>query len=360
MTASRRVRSAATVIAAVTLLAPVAAFVLVPPWESTLGPQPMADFFGVVLLVVVYLGLGLALVLRRSENVISWLLLAIALIWSLNLLASSAIEALNGSGVAEWYANWSFAASVGSLLVLFHIFPTGRPVTGRWRYGSYVAIIAASLSLVPTVKSGILALVLAGILATCWLIGLATAIPVLVHRYHRAVDAERQQIKWFLFCVVAALMLWVLFAATYALGGFIALAMPGVGVAIALLRYHLYDIDRVISRATTYLIVTALVLGTYGLVVTIVIKVLPASSDLPIAAATLAAAAVARPAVRRVQAVVDRRFDRAKYDGQHEVDAFGSRLRHEVNPSVVLDDLMAVVAATVRPTRAGVWVRDAP
>jgi hypothetical protein len=157
----------------------------------------------------------------------------------------------------------------------------------------------------------------------------------------------------------SGLVLWLLVANSLWLLGYVALAMPGIGVAIALLRYHLYDIDRVISRTTSYLIVTALVLGTYGLVVTVVVKVLPASNDLPIAAATLAAAAVARPAVRRVQSVVDRRFDRAKYNGQHEVESFGARLRNEVNPANVLDDLVAVVAATVRPSSARVWIREA-
>ena len=376
MTASRRVRAIATVVAVAAVAAWVLAIVVAAPWSSRVtGEHPLGDFLGLTLLIAVYLTLGTALVLRRPENPISWLLLAVALIEAFNMLAGAAVDGTADTGstahaFAAWYGAWSFAASVGTLLVLFHLFPTGRPVASRWRFGTYVAIFGVSLSLVPAVESGeadgiglsgspVLRTVLVGALAVSWIVGLATAIPVLVQRYRRSVDAERQQIKWFLYCFIGGLVLWMLVANSVWLLGYMALAMPGIGVAIALLRYHLYDIDRVISRTTSYLIVTALVLGTYGLVVTVVIRVLPASNDLPIAAATLAAAAVARPAVRRVQGVVDRRFDRAKYNGQHEVDSFGARLRHEVNPANVLDGLMAVVAATVRPSSARVWVKEA-
>lgn len=350
MTASRRVRVIAALVVAATVGAWVLAMVVAAPWSSRIGGEhPIGDFLGLTLLIVVYLTLGTALVLQRPENAISWLLLAVAVIEAFNLLAGAVVDDAADAGaaahsLAAWYGAWSFAASIGTLMVLFHLFPTGRPVASRWRFGTYVAIFGVSLSLVPAVESGeadgiglsnypVLHNVLVGALAVSWLIGLATAIPVLVQRYRRSVDAERQQIKWFLYCFIGGLALWILLSNTLWFG-YLALAMPAIGVAVALLRYHLYDIDRVI-------------------------KVLPASNDLPIAAATLAAAAVARPAVRRVQNVVDRRFDRAKYNGQHEVESFGARLRKEVNPANILDDLVAVVAATVRPSSAHVWVREA-
>jgi hypothetical protein len=125
---------------------------------------------------------------------------------------------------------------------------------------------------------------------------------------------------------------------------------------VAILRYHLYDIDRIISRTTSYLAVTGLVLATYGVVVSIVLHFMPDSSNLAVAAATLTAAAVARPAVRRVRRVVDRRFDRTRYDQLRTLDAFGEELRQLARPDDVSRRLLVTVQAALEPTTATLWL----
>ncbi len=137
------------------------------------------------------------------------------------------------------------------------------------------------------------------------------------------------------------------------------LAMLPLVMGVAILRYRLYDIDRLVSRTASYTIVTALVLATYAAVVAFVSTLLPdKTSALPVAVATLAAAAVFSPLLRRVQTRVDRRFDRQKYDALLVVDQFGERLRSETDPDAALAELLSVVDRTVLPTSATVWLAD--
>jgi hypothetical protein len=340
------------------------------------GHGPLIDVVLFGLMAALYLALGVVLVTRRPDNVISWLILAFVVILALASLTDAIIAA--GPAVpqqwwwslAAWYSSWYFPALLGLLLMLGHLFPTGRPLPGRWRWAAYAAFLASTVT-VAAMFSGkdsvppnpaavaaphLLQVVSVTVWGLAWIIALFSLGPVLIVRFRTSEGVERQQMKWFLFCTAGAIVAWILQAYASRLF-FVTFMLPGIAVGVSLLRYRLYDIDRVISRTTSYLIVTAMVLATYGLVVTVVLHALPASSDLAVAAATLTAAAIARPAVRRVQAVVDRRFDRAKYDGQRAVDAFGVRLGQQVDPAAVLNDLRGVVAATVRPASLQVWVR---
>jgi hypothetical protein len=137
----------------------------------------------------------------------------------------------------------------------------------------------------------------------------------------------------------------------------VALTFVPVACGIAILRYRLYEIDRVISRTASYVLVTGALLGVYVLVVTTVGQLLPESNALAVASATLAAAALFRPLLSSVQRVVDHRFNRARYDAERTVDAFASRLREEVDPDVVTVDLLQVVERTVVPEHASLWLR---
>ncbi len=125
---------------------------------------------------------------------------------------------------------------------------------------------------------------------------------------------------------------------------------------MAILRYHLYDIDRIISRSTSYALVTALVVVVYLGVVAAASAVMPVSDTLPVALATLVAAAVFRPALRWTQIRVDRRFDRSRYDAENTVHAFSERLAREVDAEVVTDELLEVLDKTVQPSSVGLWV----
>ena len=126
---------------------------------------------------------------------------------------------------------------------------------------------------------------------------------------------------------------------------------------IAILRYHLYDIDRIISRTTSYALVTGLLLATYATVVATATRLLDTEQPVVVAAATLTVAALARPVLRRVQSVVDRRFNRSRYDAVRTVDAFGARIRNQVDPHHVREDLVAVVNATLQPDTVTLWTR---
>jgi hypothetical protein len=140
--------------------------------------------------------------------------------------------------------------------------------------------------------------------------------------------------------------------------GLAGIALPA-GIAVAVLRSGLYELDSVLSRTVSYALVTGLLLAVYSVIVTLVPNLLHTSDSLAVAAATLAAAALARPALRRIQAGIDRQYNRTRYDADRAVHTFGNALRNVVDPSEVLEDLRRVVQTTVEPTRVGVWVRDA-
>ncbi len=134
-------------------------------------------------------------------------------------------------------------------------------------------------------------------------------------------------------------------------------AVP-VASGFAMLRYRLYEIDRLVSRTVTYLGVTSIVLGVYLVLVAAATAVLPARSSLAVAGATLVAAAVFEPSRRRVQTLVDRRFNRARYDAINTIDAFGRRLRDDVDPDQVRRDLVGTVTANLQPGSITVWTRE--
>jgi hypothetical protein len=134
------------------------------------------------------------------------------------------------------------------------------------------------------------------------------------------------------------------------------IAMIPLSCGVAILRYHLYDIDRIVSRTASYAIVTGLVLAVYAVIVTSASRFLHSNSPLVVAGATLVAAALARPALRRVQVVVDRRFDRARYDGARTVDEFGGQLQRTVDVEVVQGDLLRTVQESLQPTTTALWM----
>jgi hypothetical protein len=198
----------------------------------------------------------------------------------------------------------------------------------------------------------------------------------LVVRFVRARGIERQQMKWFVFgtslLVLAALIMVVLgfffgvkdpirnpFAVGSILLGFIAIPVTS---GIAIMRYRLYDIDRIISRTLSYALVTGCLVGAYVALVVVfqaVTRPLTGRSDLAIAASTLIVAALFVPLRRRIQGAVDHRFNRKRYDAEKTIDAFTARLRDEVDISTLNDDLESVVRLTMQPAHVSVWLRDA-
>jgi len=200
--------------------------------------------------------------------------------------------------------------------------------------------------------------------------GLA-AVLSLAFRYRRARTAERAQLKWLVYAgaVVVAAALIAAGPVEQIMGpgdatnnlqnamvsGAIALIAVAIGVAI--LRYRLYDIDRIISRTVAYAIVTGLLIGIYAGLVLLATQVLRIHSTVAVAAATLAAAALFNPVRRRVQHRVDRRFNRARYDAETTVAAFAARLKDAVDLDTVRSDLAGVVQTALEPAQVWVWTR---
>ncbi len=181
-------------------------------------------------------------------------------------------------------------------------------------------------------------------------------------RFRRAHGVERLQLRWF---ALAASLLGATFVLQVWLDGMptvigdlifsAVVAFVPIACGIAILRYRLYDIGRIISRTASYAIVTGMLLATYALVVTSVSRLLGETSTLAVAAATLAAAAVFRPLLSWVQQVVDRRFNRERVDGLREVDRFAERLRSEIDSDVVTQDMLDVARRTLGPSSAVIW-----
>ena len=198
-----------------------------------------------------------------------------------------------------------------------------------------------------------------GVVVAC---GLARAL-AMVRDYRRSTGIERQQLRWLAWAVALFFPLNLVSGTSgdsYPVLGTllsdVALALIPVSCAVAILRYRLYDIGRLISRTTSYLIVTACVVAVYAVVVTSATTLLPdRSSTWAVAGATLAAAALVRPLLSRVQAAVDRRFNRERIDAQRAVDEYGARLADQVDPEVTARELLSVADHTWSPSTVRLW-----
>jgi hypothetical protein len=287
---------------------------------------------------------GVILVWQRPALRFPWIMFASGLVMAL-LVMSSLRTGGDPNGV------YFFVAALPALLA--QVFPTGRPISGPLGWATYVGV--ANI-VAMAIKPGPLQ-------AYVWLGSLLATIPVVAVRFRRSSGAERAQLKWFLYSVTAAVACWLaaslagrLYGGEWAVS--LALALPSLGIVVSLLRYHLYDIDRIISRTASYVVVTGLVLATYGLVVAVVLHVLPDSSNIAVAAATLTAAAVARPAVTRVRSLVDRRFDRTRYDQLRIVGGFGDELAALVRPTDVTTRLLGTVQSSLQPASCNLWLQE--
>ena len=207
-----------------------------------------------------------------------------------------------------------------------------------------------------------------GVALALTVLGVVVAAASLVGRFRRARGIERQQLRWValaagVVALAAALVLAAMVTETSALFGWglglcAAVLPPAIGAAI--LRYRLYDLDRIISRTLAYgLLMVLLGLGYAALVLGLG-QLLGRDSSLAVAGATLAVAALFQPARRRIQQAVDRRFNRRRYDTARTVEAFSARLRHEVDLDVLGAQLLAVVDQTMQPTTASLWLRQSP
>jgi hypothetical protein len=264
--------------------------------------------------------------------------------------------------------------------------PTGRLPSPRWRWWARLAAAApvvAALALVvqpdplapdyhgnPLAVPALARLLAApGVAAVALVfISLLVGAGSLVGRFRRARGTERQQLRWLaLAAALAAGLLLIGLVAGYLSKDAVVLASLTLCVALlplatgaAILRYRLYDLDRIVSRTVAYGLLTVLLGGGYVLVVLGLGQLLGRDSSLAVAAATLAVAAVFQPARRRVQGAVERRFNRRRYDAARTIGAFSARLRDQVDLDDLRGELLAVVDQTTQPTRASLWLRPPP
>jgi hypothetical protein len=328
---------------------------------------------------------GFVLASRRPENRIGWLLLVAGLALGLsgfsNPYALHALVAHRGSlpagQVFGWLSNWIWMIAVAALAFLFLLFPTGRLRSRRWRPAAWFAGGASALAAVcaviaastewahPFTSSGLgspagltaFFLLLNNVLVSA---ALLVSVVALVVRFAKSSGEERLQLKW---CAAAALVLVVVFVASIWVNSAavnvlqsLALLCLWTAIATAILKYRLYEIDRIISRTLAYAIVTGLLVGLYAGLVLLATHVLSLRSTVAVAVATLAAAALFSPVRRRVQRVVDRRFNRARYDADTTVALFAAHLKDAVNLDSVQDDLASVVQRALEPAHVSVWI----
>jgi hypothetical protein len=337
---------------------------------------------------------GLVLSLRRPANPIGWLYAGAGLAWALSLPSGAWVDQLVRAGhplpltarLAVGPGQWVWAPGVALGVTLpALLLPDGRLRSPRWRVvvatsvaGAALTVLAGSLAPgtldeppIPNPfglagPAGKVAAALTGIGLVLHWASLPPAAACVVLRFRAARGVERQQLRWVAAGAAGAVVGLVL-ALPAGLGLlpelfsnviYPALLCPPVATAVAVLRYRLWELDRLVSRTVTYAAVTALLVVPYLLIVPAASRLASGAGNLAVAAATLAAVGAFQPLRRRVQELVDRRFNRRRYDAARTVEAFAARLREQVDLDALSGELLAVVEQTVQPTRASLWLRS--
>ena len=347
----------------------------------------------VVPIVVIYAAVGVIVARRQPRNPIGWLLIAFILVFLLSSIFGNYAVLYyrlghHGLPLAQvavlLQPSWAPALLLFPVVIL--LFPDGRLTSRRWRWVLRAYVVAGVLASAAVYSPAVTAVAghdvrldsfgdvvssgksHSGPLAAAEVLGLALILVIWlsfvghqVLSWRRARGDERQQLKWLatgaaVTVVVVALSFGV--SSTSVSGEIlgIGLAALPVGIGVGILKYRLYEIDRIISRTLAYAIVTGLLVGLYAGLVLLATQVLRFHGTVAVAAATLAAAALFSPLRRRVQHAVDRRFNRARYDADEAVAAFAGRLKDAVDLDSVRDDLTGVVTQTLEPAYLSVWV----
>ena len=343
-----------------------------------------SDVFGNVVNMAIPVG-GFVLASRRPGNRIGWLALAAGLTLGLRSFADQyeqrALVAAPGSWpagpAALWVSEWIWLISLALAAFMFLLFPTGRLRSRRWRPAAWFVGAVFALSTAagmagaarewahPSASFGqLVGPPTLAAMVICFLAALVVSGLAIVVRFARSTGDERLQLKWFAAAAVLvvatfiALILTNSNSAAAAILNNLALLSLNAAIATAVLKYRLYEIDRIISRTLAYTIVTGLLVGLYAGLVLLATEVLSFSSSVAVAASTLAAAALFSPLRRRVQRAVDRRFNRARYDADQMVTAFAARLKDAVDPDAVQADLASVVQRALEPAHLSLRVNN--
>jgi len=340
---------------------------------------------------------GYVVARRQPRNPIGWILLAVTLVFLLSADGSSyavmhyhkGFHGLPLARVGVFLAAWW----IWLLLLLplpIGLFPDGR-LSGRWSLvvRAYLAVVALFLlgatwqdvtgivarhirvdsggELVSS-SGGSAGGVAMGVVAVCFVAFTLVCVGRQILRYRRSTGVARQQLKWLLTggaMSIGGLVLAMAISTStnpvvraVGFASFLSVVALPVGIGIGILRYRLYEIDKLISRTLSYALLTGLLVGLFAGLVLLTTRVLPFSSPVGVAASTLAAAALFSPLRGRLQRLVDHRFNRARYDAEATVAAFGSRLRDAIDPETVLGDLAAATRNSLQPAHVSVWIKE--
>jgi hypothetical protein len=339
--------------------------------------------------LLVFAVVGALIVSRQPGNAIGWLMIALGVTNGLyTLLFGYVSQALaHGRPAAgwAWVAEVVNLADYGIVVLLLQLFPTGSPATPRWRFlvwitAAWFVLVELVLALAPgpfedfpTVTNPLGVHALHGVdLRPIGAVLVVASLWELGFRLRRSRGRERLQLKWFVF-VAALVMLFLVIGEvggsavqsnSEVLSGFVfAALLAGIpaAIGIAILRHDLYDIDVVINRTLVYGSLTAILAGVYVgsvLVLQLALDSVTSNSSLAVAASTLAVAALFRPVRARIQAGVDRRFYRRKYDAARTLERFSARLREEVDLDALGADLREVVRDVMQPAHISLWLRS--
>jgi hypothetical protein len=361
------------------------------------GPGSDATAYATVLFVLVTAAVGTLIGLRRPGNTIGWLLRIAAFGFATGSFLVTYVEvAIAEAGslpvgpVAVWLGDLMFQLGLGvSATFLLLLFPTGHLPSPRWRLVGWMAAVGIALMFAAVLfgpgafeglplenplalegTSPMLAVFEGGFYVT--LVAILASVASLIVRYRQAMPEERQQLKWVALSVVvlaigvAGTVVWDMANGSTELSDdtgnlVIALSLTVVPVSIgmAILRYRLYDIDRIISRTVSYAVVTVLLGSAFAGLVFVLGGLLPTQGgSLVVAASTLTVAGLFNPLRRRVQSIVDRRFNRSRYDLSRTIEAFAQRLNTEVDLDQLGRDLQVVAAESMHPKSMSLWLRD--
>ena len=344
-------------------------------------------FFGGAL--AYFLVLGTVLIWRVPGNRVGWIFALMAA--ALGVAGVSGSVGSQAGAVFDAIGSAAWMGWIGAIFLLLILYPTGNFLDGLWRWLGWLTLGFVAFAVLGTLFSEQLCIETGVEGCQVWadnpigiegipypeywapfellvLVLLGLSLASLVARYRGADRVQRLQLKWFLLAgsgFVASILIEVIYGARSMeppgwvgfLNGLALLAIP-IAATLAILRYRLYDIDRIISRTVSY----ALVVGVLGLVVfglvTLLAAFVPSEDPLVVAVATLAAAALFNPVRRRVQGMIDRRFNRSRYDAQRVIGSFTETLQEQVDPDQVVKGWVEVIRGTMQPAAVGYWVRD--
>jgi hypothetical protein len=349
-----------------------------------------------VVFVFAFSGVGALVASKRPANPIGWLLLGAGLSYTLGGITTAGhltrhTDPYSFAAILYWFGQWVWSVGLTLAVIALLLFPSARLPSRRWRIvlalplvGQVGAILGSGFGLPylegshvrnPFAIGGPVGAALRPLQALFVLVPIAAilAIASIVVRFRRASGVEREQIKW-LFYAGLVLILGLIAqapmskllsspdAVTNAQNAIISgvVACVPIAIGIAVLRYRLYDIDRIINRSLVYVGLTLLLGGIYaGLAVGLGAIAGSKANSVVIAGSTLVVAALFRPARRRIQAFIDRRFYRRRYNASRTLETFTSRLREEVDLDDLQIHLLDVVRDTMQPAQASLWLRAA-